>query len=119
MDPFILALLNGSFHLSFTKRTLSEVKTSDRCGVVAITKYTYASSLKLHVGAMSNIVEATKEAASPSRERQSMCRLCEKVFGHTCWRQGATLHKAPAAKRKTREAVSYFHRTLLSDLEDW
>ena len=67
----------------------------------------YASSWRLYVGATSNVVEAMTEAASPSGERQSMCRLCEKIFRHTHWRQGATLHKAPAAKGQTREATSY------------
>ena len=46
-------------------------------------KYTYARSQRLCVGAMSNVVEATIEAASPSGERQSMRKLCKKIFGHT------------------------------------
>ena len=50
-----------------------------------------------YVGAMSNVVEAMTEAISSSRERQSMRRLCEKIFGHTHWQQGATLHEAPSA----------------------
>ena len=64
------------------------------------------------------MVEATTEAISSSREKQSMCRLCEKIFGHTHWRQGATLHEAPAAKGQTRKAMCYFCGTLLSDLRD-
>ena len=65
------------------------------------------------------MVEATTEAASPSRERQSTRRLCGKIFGYTHQRQGATLHEAPAAKGQTREAMSYICRTLPSDLGDW
>ena len=57
----------------------------------------YASSWRLCPGAMSNVVEATTEAISSSGEIQSMRRLCEKIFGHTCQQQGATLHKAPSA----------------------
>ena len=33
--------------------------------------------------------------------------------------QGAPLHEAPAAEGQTREAVSYFCRTLLSNTGDW
>ena len=61
------------------------------------------------------MVKAMIEATSPSGERQSMCRPCEKIFRHTHQQQGATLHKAPAAIGQTREAMSYFRRTLLSD----
>ena len=65
------------------------------------------------------MVEATIEAVSSSRERQSTRRSCEKIFGHTHWRQGATLHEAPSAKGQTREAASYFCRTLPSDPGNW
>ena len=65
------------------------------------------------------MVEATAEAASPSRERQSMYRLWEKIFRHIHWQQVATIRKAPAAKGQTREATSYYYRTLLSDLGNW
>ena len=69
---------------------------------------------------MSNVVEAMTEAALAQAEKdKALHRSCEKIFGHTCWRQGATLHEAPAAKGQTREATSYFCRTLLSDLGDW
>ena len=78
----------------------------------------YASSWRLRVRAMSDMVEATTEAASPSRERKSTFRLCEKIFGHTCWQQSAILYKTPAAKGQTREATSYFFGTLPSGLRD-
>ena len=61
------------------------------------------------------MVEVMTEAVSPSGERQSKHIPCEKIFGYTHWQQGATLHEAPAAKGQTREAMSYFHRTLLSN----
>ena len=61
------------------------------------------------------MVEAMTEAASPSGERQSMHRPYKKIFGYTCWQPNATLHEAPAAKGQTREAMSYFHRILLSN----
>ena len=78
-------------------------------------KYTYASSWKLHVGATSDVVGPMTEAASLSREGQSTCKLCEKIFRYTCWQISATLYKAPAAKGQTGEAMSYFHSTLLSN----
>ena len=65
------------------------------------------------------MVEATTEAISSSGERQSTRRSSEKILGHTCWQQGATLHKSPTVKRQTREATSYIFRTLLSGLGDW
>ena len=65
------------------------------------------------------MVEATTEAVSSSRERQSMHRLCEKIFRYTHRQQGATLQEALAAKRQTREATSYICRTLPSGLGDW
>ena len=66
----------------------------------------YTSSQRLCAGATSNVVEATIEAVSLSGERQSMRRLCEKIFGHTHQQQGATLHEAPSAKGQTKEAAS-------------
>ena len=90
----------------------------DRCGVAATTKYTYTSSQRLRVGATINVVEATTEAVSSNRERQSTCRLCEKIFGHRCRRQGATLHEAPAARKQTSKAMSYICKSLPSSLGD-
>ena len=81
-------------------------------------KYMYTSCWRLRVGVINNVVEATTEAASSSGERQSTRRWCEKIFGHKHWQQGATLHKALTAKGQTREATSYFCRTILSDLGD-
>ena len=75
----------------------------------------YASTQRLCIGATSDMKEVMKEAVSPSRERQSTCRPCEKIFGDTCWQQGATLYEAPAAKGQTRAATSYFCRTLPSN----
>ena len=75
----------------------------------------YASSWRLCIGAMSNVVDATTEAARPSRERQIIHRPCEKIFGYTHQWPSATLHKAPAAKGQTRDATSYFHRALPSN----
>ena len=59
-----------------------KAETSYRCGIAATTKYTYAR--KLCVGLTSNMVDATTEAASPSREGQSLHRPCEKIFRYTC-----------------------------------
>ena len=65
------------------------------------------------------MVDAMTEAASPTGERQSMSRPCEKIFGYPHRQLSDTLYKAPAAEGQTREAVSYFCRTLLSNLGNW
>ena len=58
-----------------------EAEASYRCGIAATTKYIYAS--RLRVGLTSDMVDATTEAASPSREGQSLHRPCEKIFRYT------------------------------------
>ena len=65
------------------------------------------------------MVDLMTEAASSSGEGQSMHRLYEKIFAYTHQQLSATLHEAPAAERETREAASYFYRTLLSNPGDW
>ena len=65
------------------------------------------------------MVDTMIEAASPSIEGQNIHRSCEKIFGYIHWQPNATLHKAPVAEGQTREAASYFHRTLLSNPGNW
>ena len=61
------------------------------------------------------MVDAVTEAASISVEGQSTHKSCKEIFGYTHWQPSATLQKAPAAKGQTREAMSYFYKTLLSN----
>ena len=65
-------------------------------------------------------LEATTEAASPSGERQSTSRLCEKNLQiYTLMTRWLLSHEAPEAKGQTREAMSYFYRTFPSNPGNW
>ena len=67
---------------------------------------------------MSDVVKITTEAVSLGREIQSMCGPCEKIFEYPHRQLSAPLHKAPVAEGQAREAATYFHRTILSNLGD-
>ena len=75
----------------------------------------YASSWRLNIEAISNIVRTVTEAASPSGEGQSMHGPCENIFGYPHRQICAPPHEAPVAEGQAREAVNYFYMTLLSN----
>ena len=64
------------------------------------------------------MVKTTAEAASPGREGHGMIGPSEEIVRYPCRRLSNPLYEASAAEGQAREAVSYFYRSLPSNLVD-
>ena len=77
---------------------------------MAIVKNISASCWRVCVGAISDKIKTTTEAASLGGEGQSTCRTCERIFRYPHRLLIDPLYKAPVGKGQAREAATYFCR---------